>query len=252
MPRSPIKATNSGDDRYRDRHLAVLRHVGLYRLTLKAAAASALADLGTEQVAGTTLNRLVLDGYLSSNSKEQGFSGKVPYYTLTAKGAAEAEVSPERATLDPSALRTHLAALWFCCLNKPRRHRLEPGDWEGILAEENRPPNNVAHCVAEEDGIFRIYRLYATDAHPQETLRKVRSDIEKSWNNTGLRDWIETHEYGFAVLTATPEAADHLSKALTMSLKDEPPVNELARVVVEHAPSPETLRAALTERSRDQ
>jgi hypothetical protein len=254
MPRSPTDATSSGNDRYRDRHVAILRHVGLYRLTLKAAVATILADLGTEQVAGTALSRLVLDGLLVANNKAKGFSARIPYYTLTAKGASEAQVTPERAKpFGPAALRTHLAALWFCCLGATRRYRLEPDEWKNLFPDGSLPAKNpAAHCVTEEDGVFRVYRVYATDADPQETVRKIGKDIEDAWNKSGLRGWIESGEYGFAVLTPTPEAAEHLSRSFDLGRKGEPTLCHQARILVEHAPSPKTLKAALLGRGQIQ
>lgn len=252
MTPSPATGTTSGEHRYEEQHLAILRHVALYRLTILQAAARALPALGTAQAAGTALHRLVGDGLLIANAGVEGFTTNDPYFTLSPLGAKKAGVPPKRSSpLGGQAIPTHLATLWFCCMGPLRRYRLEVSDWKplfppGTLPETNPPP----HCVAEDaDGVRRIYRVYAPDADPQNTARKLRKDIGESWSRDGLRDWIDTCEYGFAVLAPTPEACSHLQEVFDAPAGGEPPVSSMgAHVLVEHAPSPKTLRMALKGR----
>src|SRR3972149_107866 len=97
-----------------DRDLSILRHVGLYRITLRPVLERLFFAGGSW---GAVLQRLRSDGWLQAGK----FPRNVSYYQLTPKAAAYLALPLSRATpFGAQALHKHLAILWFCWMGQPR------------------------------------------------------------------------------------------------------------------------------------
>ena len=128
-----------------DRDEAILRHIGLYRLTIR----EVLATAFNLEHPGNVLQRLRDAKLIEQRSK--GLPGKVSYYQLTARGAAD-RVSLERTKpLGGPALRQHLAVLWFCHLDTGSRTRLEEVDIRRLFDDHSPAARQAAFCVEEND-----------------------------------------------------------------------------------------------------
>lgn len=245
MPSSAAGSTKSGDSGHGERHLAILRHVALYRLTFRRAVYRAVSAVPDESTAGTALSRLVFDGMLVSHDKanKEALPGGTTYYTLSARGAKTAGVPANRSDPFKEALYDHLAALWFCCLSGDRRYRLEPAELEELLGGD-APRHNTTHCVAAEPVGHRLYRLYRTGTDAASAVKQVREYVEEECKKPSLRDWIRTREYGFAILSETPEMCRQLRTLIQKGTGGERPLIEDAHVVAAVCPGPATFKQA--------
>lgn len=236
----------------RPRDLAILRHVALYRLTLALIVERLFCQAGGN--AGTVLASLASAGFLRHLKKKSdgAFPGPVGFFTLTPAGARAIGVSEDRAEkLGASALRKHLATLWFCCLGERRRHRLDPDELKSLFGT-NPPHPNIPMCLADEPEGPRVYRVYETSTDIIKSIKQLRASIAKLWESTTVRPWMISGDLGFAVLAETRPKCTALDKALKGAGKEKPSVAEECHVIVRFAPSPSTLKAALTGLRKDE
>jgi len=228
--------------------LAVLRHVGLYRLTM---------PLVVERVfskryggnAGTTLGQLARAGLLRDHKTvaEGAFTNGVRFFTITPEGVKVVSAAEDRGKpLGPPAQRLHLATLWFCCLSDHRRYRLEPAELNPIFGKKALHPN-VAVCLAEEAEGPRMYRVYESTTSAGSTIKKVRQTIAKMWNTQVLRPWMNSGQLGIAVLAETTDKCERLEAAIRRVAKGKPSIADECNVIVRFAPSPVTVSDALME-----
>lgn len=226
--------------------LAVLRHIALYRLTL----IPVVERLFTKEHggnAGTLLVNLAKAGFLRHHKKvaDGAFPGCIPFFTLMPAGARVVGASEDRAEqLGPTALRTHLATLWFCFLSDGRRYRLEPRELGSIFAE-HAPHANIPCCLADEKEGPKIYRVYETSTNIPKTIKQLRATIATIWEAPTLRPWLMSGDLGFAVLAETKAKCGHLNKAMKEARNEKASVADECHVIVRFAPSPATLKTAL-------
>lgn len=213
-----------------DRDLTILRHVGLYRITLRPVLERVIFE---GRSCGAVLQRLRSEGLLQVGK----FPRNVSYYQLTPKATAILALPVSRATpFGAQALHTHLAVLWFCCMGQARRFRLEP-EKLGRLFPKQTPSGD--HCLDEEKKDKpRIYRLYAPDAHAatRNVVREIRASFHESTDNRELDKWVEAHRYAFAILVETPERRAALKAALKATYEGDRPLTGHAYFRVEVVP----------------
>lgn len=243
----------SGEGELPPEYQAILRHIGLYRLTLLEVA-SQLFCSGNAGRAGRFLGSLAKDGYLNRHDKiENGaLPGGITIYTLTPEGARAAGVGKERGQpLGPSALPTHLAVLWFCCLSDRRRYRLEPEELTLLLGDESIH-QNTACCITEEEDGPRVYRIFPTKANPINAIGQLRKSVSEAWENPTLRSWMESGELGFVVLAESKSKCSDLDKLMRKNFRDDERIEHDCHVLIRFAPSPEGVKKALAaiKRSR--
>lgn len=241
------------------RYRAVLLHVARYRLTLRETVGRLMLpdddrpprqqmdDRRTQ--GGNVLARLhgygLLNHHHHKSTEYPPFPGNVPYYTLTPAGAKLAGVPIDRAeeagkrAMSADALEPHLAALWFCCMNRHQRYRVEPDELASLFGK-HKFFENVPHCVAQDDDAHRIYRVYPPSTHIPRIIEQAKKHLADTRAKQPLGDWVGDRSYGFAILGAEPSVCSDITAALRQSgLADE------AAFKVALGPTPAALRDAL-------
>ncbi len=217
------------------RDLAILRHVGLYRITLRPVLERVIFE---GRSCGAVLQRLRSEGLLQVGK----FPRNVSYYQLTPKAAALLALPVSRATpFGAQALHTHLGILWFCCMGQARRYRLEPDKLARLFPKQTLPGD---HCIDEEkQDKPRIYRIYVPDAHAamRNVIREIRTNFRESTAIRELDKWVEGHRYAFAILVETPERRAALKAALKATHEGERPLSGQAYFRVEVVPGLATI-----------
>jgi hypothetical protein len=231
---SPVSAPDTTD-----RDEALLEHIGRYRLTLRAV----LERVFEISSPGNVLQRLRKAELIV----ERSGLGPLSYYQLTPPAAAARSVPVDRTRpLSPSALGYHLAVLWFCCLERLRRHRLEPEQLRQLklFAAHDPPSAQVAYCFDAERSAQpphrRLWRVYAPGptSEPSQVVRTLRNEIDAGTKrgDAAATVWLPGKLLGFAVLTDSEPRRRELHKALQHSgLFDE------VHVALHLAPSPSTI-----------
>lgn len=181
-----------------DRHVQFLRHVGLYRLSVRSV-------LQRQAFGGKTIGNVIQtlrrEGLIVAR---RGLGGTLSYYQLTREGTVLVGLPEDRSKpFGSQALHSHLAILAFCCLNSTPRLRLESQALASLFPEAP-PPGD--HCI-EKGKVTRLYRVYAPGA--ATSMRAIRARVHELLEEAGqdpkLADWMEQRRYGFAVLVDSPE-----------------------------------------------
>lgn len=181
-----------------ERHVQLLRHVGLYRVSLRAV-------LARQPFGGKTIGNVVQtvrrEGLLVAR---RGLGGTLSYYQLTRDGTALIGLPEDRSKpFGSQALHAHLAILAFCCLSSTPRVRLDTQALASLFPQE--PPAGD-HCI-EKGKVTRLYRVYAPG--PSTSMRAIRARVhellDEAGENQKLSEWMEQRRYAFAVLVDSPE-----------------------------------------------
>lgn len=181
-----------------ERHVQLLRHVGLYRVSLRSV-------LSGQPFGGKTIGNVIQtvrrEGLLVAR---RGLGGTRSYYQLTRDGAVLIGLPEDRAKpFGSQALHTHLAILAFCCLESTPRVRLDTQALASLFPE-NQPAGD--HCL-EKGKQIRLYRVYAPG--PATSMRAIRARVhgllDEARGHTKLSEWMEQRRYAFAVLVDSPE-----------------------------------------------
>jgi len=240
------------------RYQAVLRHVARYRLTLRAVIGKLLLPATGEpppslleerrSQGGNVLVRLTSYGLLNHHhhkSKEfPPLAGNVPYFTLTPAGAKAVGAPADRAEelgkmlFGTEALETHLATLWFACMQREQRHRLEPAEMASLFGPQ-KFFENVPHCLAHDSDGYRIYRIYVASTNIAGAIGNLRKQAAGLLDREVIRDWLPS-DYGICVLAAEERMCLDLQHALERS-----ELHDQVHCQVSLAPSTATLRDAL-------
>jgi hypothetical protein len=173
------------------------------------------------------LGLLARAGFLEEHRGKEAIGGTLPYWSLTRKGAGQADVSIERARpLREQAIWQHLATLHFCTGGQGRRYRLEPEDVAEFFGEV--PHVNTIHAADERS----VYRLYVTSSKPDAAAKLARKHVEEAEKREGFRIAVARGELRFAILVETEEEERKLAKRLARE--------NLPAVFVERIPGPLT------------
>ncbi|MBC7818929.1 MAG: hypothetical protein IAG10_18735 [Planctomycetaceae bacterium] len=221
-----------------DRDDCILAHIGLYHLSLR----PVIEELFFEgRNCGNVIQRLVAAKQLQSRD---GLPGRLSYYQLS-RGEANRRGLPASRARPPQnqALHTALAVLWFCTMSGPGRHRLEPAELDRAFPQ--CPPNGI-HCIERDRNTFRLFRMKVTDPTSDDAglLRSLRKSVFETADLPGLRPWMQTGRYCFAILTETETRVQRIRELIQA---DEQLV-DVATFIVEQAPGVRTLNQALHER----
>jgi hypothetical protein len=245
-----------------DSHLAVLKHVGCFRMTLPevvgrlmlpecALASATPKDLVNQRKSkgAHVLSRLAQEGLLNHHHHKSNeyppFPQNVPYFTLSPNGARKAGVPIERSEqagkrcLSADALAYHLATLWFCCMNSEERHRLEPDELHPLFGKQ-KAFETVPHCLTVGPRGMRVYRVYPPCTHISGILERVRKQLDSLRDRQALRLWIDERVFGLAILAPEPALCSDVTRALART-----GLSNDFLFTVELGPTPATLRNAL-------
>lgn len=218
-----------------ERDEKILRHIGLYRLSLRAVISRHFFDDGNP---GNVLQRLK-DG--DRIRYRQGLSGRLSYYQLTPQEATVRFQSTKRAQpLKGQSLNANLAILWFCCMADKKRERLEKAHLVKLFQDE--APSGP-HCLEGGDS-YCVLRLFPASAKTNNAnlIARVQHYLQRASQQPPLDKWVTNRQYGFAILVETRERVESLQNALSKLGFDKK-----ARFAVEQVPGPQTIRRALND-----
>lgn len=225
------------------RDQAILKHMGLYRLTFRPVLERLFFPTSG---CGNVLRRLTLEGMIRSR---KGVGGNVSYYQLTAKATRRLGLPVDRSTpFNAQALQTHIALLWYCCMGQARRFRLER-DSLARFFKKDIPTGD--HCL-EEGKALRMFQCYvpAPDGQLDSVIRTLRRRFDESRANPSVYPWIETRQYGFAILVETAERQRAIREALKTESNDDGLFNRQTAIAIERAPGLLTLKEAIIHAGR--
>ncbi|NOT01218.1 MAG: hypothetical protein HOP29_11385 [Phycisphaerales bacterium] len=221
-----------------ERDLRILKHVGLYRISIRPALEHALFE---GRSCGNVMHRLIREGFVQYR---KGLAGNYSYYQLSAKGAACVGLPRSRsAEFGAQALHAHLAILWYCFMDGTRRFRMESPQVEHLLGPD-APPGD--HCL-EEAAAPRMFLIYVPG--PDTEVRTVRDQVvakvHRARQYDKVRAWMEARRYAIVVFSETQERTRSL-KSLLGDHKDlDGRLADQAYVRVATIPGPRTLKEAL-------
>jgi len=221
-----------------DRDDQILNHVGLYQLTLRRIIEEQFFDGGNS---GNVIQRLVASRKLLVRD---GLPRRINYYQLTRAEAKRRSLPESRGrALQNQALHTALAVLWFCTMSEANRHRLEQREVDRLFPDASPV---AIHCIERSPDSHRLIRMKVTDPDSDErtVLRSLRKTVFQTMALPGLRPWVETGRYCFAVLTETEARVQHIRQVI----KADQQLSESATFVVEQAPGVRTLQQVLHDR----
>jgi hypothetical protein len=227
----------------RSRDDALLRHLGLYRLSLRPVLARRFFG-GRDP--GNVLLRLRRAGLIDESARNNPLA-PLTYYQLTPLGTRGRVPLARAAKLNTRALEKHLAVLWFCCMGPTPRERLEPAAVVGLFGP-GVPAARFAqlpHCLEDSAHGRRVHRLYVPGAHTNDHLlvKRLRADLDEATDTTSpLPPWLETGAYRFTILLPDPDPARH--EQLLVVLKRRGLCDD-ARLAVAYAPAPRSVLEAL-------
>lgn len=181
-----------------ERHVQLLRHVGLYRVSIRGVLAR--QSFGGKTV-GNAIQTVRREGLMVAH---RGLGGTLSYYQLTRDGASLLGLPEDRARpFGAQALHTHLAIVAFCCLNGSARIRLDAQTLGALFPDNTHPAGD--HCL-EKGKVTRLYRVYVPGA--ATSMRSIRARVHELLDEAGsqpkLSEWMEQRRYGLAVLVDSP------------------------------------------------
>ncbi len=224
---------------------AILTHLGQYGLSLRSVVAHCFFDGGNP---GNVLQRLVKAGKIVAHDQ---LPQKRSYYQLSRSEAAARSFPASRAdALDGANLDRRLAILWFCTMGQHQRQGLLPQD---ILAMLERKMPNAPHCIeCPRRGKQRLLRMkvISSDWQPTDVIEWIRKTIQDDCRHPVHREWIESRQYGYAILVDDPSARSDRGKAILQTVKKSG-LYKKTHVPVEFSPSVATLNLALRSRAKE-
>lgn len=223
----------------------IIKHIGLYRLSLRVVLTKLFFD-GNEDACGNAIQRLLNEERIQF---VKGLSGGFSYYRLTGKEAAAQVLQGRERELGDRALPDALSVLWFCCMGKKPRHRLERANIERLLGDQFA---KTVHCIEKgSDGEkTRIYRVF-TPAPDTKLSYVVGNQITKhlelamtlppaAGEQIGPAEMIQTRAYAVAVIVDNKSRREKLDELI-----DRKGLRKDARIIVEIAPTPMNLAQAI-------
>lgn len=207
----------------------ILTHIGLYQLSFAKVIEHCFFD---GQPCGHDMNQLHEQRRVQIR---RGYEGGPKYYQLTRAELLRRGLPEWRSKRPKSqAFPTAVSILCFCNLAAAQRHLLEPNDIVNLF------PSGLpegAHCVERNDDGYRIFRIRVTNltADPdQSTLaRSLRNRVSQAMTFPGLRPWVTTGRYAFAILT---ESIEHTETIRKLIAGDEL-LSSFPSILVEQTPS---------------
>ena len=222
----------------------ILWHVGLYRLTLRPVLAHAFGLSNP----GNVLHRLRRANVLRERS---GLPGRLSYYQLTEKAAAGRVPLDRTLVLGETALKTHLAVLWWCHFSRWARRRLELEDLDEVFGPDHGLPPQLVHCIDRKQAGLerrRMWRVYVPGpaTRPRKVLRLLETSIrDVTERRNKVSDFLESRTYAFAVLTDSELRKKQLRDAVAQA-----GLQERAYILVDLAPTPASLSEFLRAQGR--
>lgn len=216
------------------RRNAILRHIARYGLSLRPVLDRVFFD-GEEGACASDLEALRRAGALTAvenaivepDSPQTRYS----YYYLTSVATRELGVSAYLARAPGSqALARALAVLWFCCLDRQRRHRMSEADLVDVFgertvyafeAQRRKLSLKGLHCLHQHHGRYRVYHVYVPKTSVADAVVELRKRIREAKSLAAIRDAIDERRYGFALLAESIAQREALRDAMAKLMVDE-------------------------------
>ncbi len=228
------------------RQEAILRHLARYALTLRPVLDAMFYD-GISGACDADLAQLKSHKLISTseNSVAESANPRIHYsfYQLTKAGAKRIGASEYRGkSLGGQAAARYLAFLWFCCVKRPRRHRIGAADLMKIFGEEVTPLGAGHkrelrlpgfHCLDKTENSYRVLHLYAPKTSVGDTVSELRKRLREARKLPVIAQAIVDRHYGFALLAETAGERDALRSHLARAFADDP-----VSILVACAPGP--------------
>jgi hypothetical protein len=228
------------------RQEAILRHIGRYALTLRPVLDVLFyggqangCDADVAQLRAHKLIAAVENAVADTTDPHTRYS----FYQLTKAGAKVSGASEYRAkSLGGQAVARYLSFLWFCCIKKPRRHRIGLAQLVEIFGEEILSPNGAKkrdlllpgfHCLEKTEDSYRIRHLYAPKTSVGDTATELRKRLRDARTLPVIERAILDRQYGFAVLAETTQQRDALRAHLANAFAGDP-----VSIIVACSPGP--------------
>lgn len=220
----------------------ILAHLGLYQISFAQVIESRFLD---GEPCGQLMNQLAAQHRIQVRKGLPGLSPK--YYQLTRDELKRRGLTAWRAKRPKSqAFPTAISILWFCNMLGAERHLLESADAAALF------PNGLpegTHCVERTSDGHRLYRLRVADPDSDSDLSCLRKSLRKRVSQAvtfpGLRPWVSSGRYAFAVLTECPDHA----QAIRQMINDDDLTSSCGTVVVEVTPGLNSLAEAVQSRA---
>lgn len=192
-----------------DRDERILKHIGLYRVSLRAVIEELFFD---GKSCDHVIQRLLDDGRIQA---VEGLPEKLSYYQLTLRETRSRGIPKHRADPRGARLSEDLAVLWFACMGKRPRPRIERKPLGKVFGRG--PGMGVPHCrenISEAEQV--IYRVRAAGPDTDDT--RLLRDIEW-WARSGLAHpqlgpYLLEQLYGFVILVEHPDRAQRLKELI--------------------------------------
>jgi hypothetical protein len=208
----------------KNRRDSILKHIGRYVVTVRPVLDKLFFD-GTPDGCKNDLAELKTLHLIHTKPGvvPDGHGKKLAYYWLSKPGTQLADViSSKSSPPTPAALDRNLALLWFCCMDKQRRYRLEREDLVDLFGEEavtatDGKGSRVGgfHCLERhDDSNHCVYQVYRTTAPRDQCMREIKQRLRNALASRITRRWVTAQQYGFAILTETPSKTLELEDAI--------------------------------------
>lgn len=220
-----------------ERDERILRHVGLYRLSIRAVIERLFFD---GKSCDDVINRLVAKEKLLTVSR---LPNRVSFYKLSLTAARARGFTDNRAEtrgVQTRSIRRALAVLWYCCMGENIRHRIERKDLTQLFARA--PGLGIPHCWENQHGVGRIVRRIYTpgpNTPTDEILRTLHHDGEAALADLKLAPLVLARRYSFVVLVKAQERKELIEEQLEAS--------PATAVAVEVVPDPHCLADAIRQ-----
>jgi hypothetical protein len=221
-----------------DRDERILKHVGLYRVSLRGVIEELFFD---SESCDHVVQRLQETGRIQA---VKGLPDNLSYYQLTLSEARSRGIPKHRADSRGERLTEDLAVLWFACMGPTPRPRLERKPLDKVFGRG--PGMGKPHCREKpsetEQVVYRV-RLAGPDTDDGRLLRDIEWWFRAGLSQPQLSPYLLEKLFGFAILVEHP---DRVGKLQDQIKKREALSGAL--ILVEEVPGPSRLAAALRDR----
>jgi hypothetical protein len=214
---------------------AILRHIARYAVTLRPVLDQVFydgVDGGCDSDVAVLRKEKLITAVENAIAEPTDPRARYSYYQLTKAGAKRIGASEYRGrSLGGQALARYLAFLWFCCVKRPRRHRIAAPQLAQIFGEEvsRVGPDEKRelrlpgfHCLDKTQDSYRVFHLYAPKTSVGDTATEIRKRLREARKLPVIAQAISDKQYAFAVLSETTAERDALRNHLAKAFADDP------------------------------
>lgn len=219
------------------RKQAILRHLGLYRVSLRAV----IEDHVIGGDASRELNELRKEGLIKIHERILGGGRSV--YQLSRLGAEHHGFLPSIARVPgPQGLLVNLSILWFCFCQNTRRFRLEDCDQDELLGSSDSSTGSPLaryHVLEPQEPQSIIYRIYVPTRRAKIAVieRRLYGLAHSARSRQNASALFQAGLYRIVVLVQNEQRAKKLRQFLHRPCRMESdPVTSIISVKVEVVP----------------